>query len=308
MIAKSKTVNIVFQSFVFSIGWLLVCLGYYFNLRLLPFPNVNPFIVNGLTTGIFIAISSLYSHLLIKQVFPHYEILKKERWVLVFIIFIGFISIFQYHQFIQGATGVSQLFVTLLLLLFATIIGSWLIEALSKPSEMIPVCFILFAIDIFSVFQGPSKEIAEIIGIYYSKGMTGPPPLVDYLIIKFPAISSATLTPVFGVSDWIIAVFFTSAAMKFDLNDNALSFFYKKSSTVQTIWLPVGTLGLYLALIIAWITDIFIPALPVMVLFFLGIMMLRYPEMRQLEKKEYRLIGIITALLILMIGLSQLLK
>lgn len=178
-------------------------------------------------------------------------------------------------------------FATANLLMIANLLGNWMIFPLKKPAEIIPLCFVASLADLFSVFAGPTKEIVSEITTYYQEGMAGTPPFADFLLIKIPMPGFDTLTPLFGVSDWIIVVFLSAAINKFGLTDNITAIApVKKAHPPSPKALTSGVLGLIFALIIARWTGAFIPALPVVILVFLTVTMYRYPEMRKLTRSE----------------------
>jgi hypothetical protein len=93
-----------------------------------------------------------------------------------------------------------------------------MIAVVKRPAEIIPLGVVAALADLFSMLSGPTKHMAEEISTYYVSGMEGIPPFVDSLLIKIPLLGAGTLVPLFGVSDWIIVVFLTAAANKFELN------------------------------------------------------------------------------------------
>ncbi len=186
------------------------------------------------------------------------------------------------------------------LFVFACLIGTWMAMAIKRPSELVPVCMVVALADLFSVFSGPTKQLAAGIEAYYAEGMQGPPPVADFLLVKFALPGTETLVPVFGISDWIVIVFLSATAAKFRLNDNLAG----KSVAAMTetarfsAYFPVTAAGLLAAIAAAHTTHRFLPALPFISLVFIGFMLIRYPRVRQLEKKEWQLMVIFSAVMI----------
>ncbi len=201
-------------------------------------------------------------------------------------------------------TGTSGTVLTCLgsanLLVFACLIGTWMAMAMKRPSELVPVCVVVSLSDLFSVFSGPTKHLAAGIKTYYAEGMQGPPPVTDFLLVKFALPGTETLVPVFGISDWIVIVFLSATAAKFRLNDNLAgkSVAAMADAARLSAYFPVTAAGLLAAIAAAHTTQRFLPALPFISLVFLCFMLIRYPRVRQLEKKEWQLMGLFSAVII----------
>jgi hypothetical protein len=175
------------------------------------------------------------------------------------------------------------------LLFFACVLGHWLTEPLKRPAELIPLCLVMSLIDIFSVFKGPTRQLTSSLVGYYSSGQSGPPPLVDYILIKLPLPGQSSLLPVFGVSDWIMIVMLSAASAKFGMNDNVLH-------RVKGVYFPVAGMGLIAAILAAREFDMYLPALPMIAVFFLAVMAYKFPEVRHLTRNELRPMALFTAL------------
>jgi hypothetical protein len=107
------------------------------------------------------------------------------------------------------------------------------------------------------------------------------------------------LVPVFGVADVVILAFLVAAAHKFRLDDNLLG---RPLAEVQgrrrlARWFPAAGAGLFLALLAAHSFNLFIPALPVMAVLFLGYTLPRHPKMRMLRSREWVVVLVCLALL-----------
>ncbi len=178
-------------------------------------------------------------------------------------------------------------FSTANLILFACILGNWMTTPVKRSAEIIPLCVVVAFSDLFSVFSGPTKHLAKNIPVYYESGMQGTPPFVDYLLVKIALPGIETLMPVFGVSDWIIIAFLSAATCKFQMNDNITGKgLCKINKKPNFLFFPIAAAGLIISIIVAQTSNFFIPALPFIVVIFLGFMLTKYPEMRKLTKAE----------------------
>ena len=177
----------------------------------------------------------------------------------------------------------SMAMATATLLLLACVLGHWLASSLKRPAELVPVCLVVAMSDMFSVFMGPTKEFATTIFQYYSHGMDGPIPLVDFFLVKFPMPGQDLFIPVFGITDWIVVVLLSAGAGKFELNDNILGIF-----RCRPLFFPAAGLGLVVAIAAAWALNRSLPALPFVAFFFLAIMAIKYPQIRRLTRSEIR--------------------
>ena len=122
--------------------------------------------------------------------------------------------------------------------------------------------------------------------------MEGPVPASDFILVKFSVPGLENPMPIFGLSDWVIIVFLTAAAVKFSMNDNLAG---KSMETMVnkrqlSFYLPVTVLGLIAAVFTAHYQGIFLPALPVIALFFLGYTMVKYPKARELTRSDIILV------------------
>lgn len=175
------------------------------------------------------------------------------------------------------------------LIVIASILGNWMTFPVKRPVEIIPLCFVAGLADIFSVTSGPTKVMATDLVGYYSRGMSGPPPFVDFLLVKIPLPDSGSLAPLFGVSDWVIVVFLGAVSLKFNIKEEIPGLFFKKAAEKsRPQYLSVSAAGLFMAILAARMSGIFLPALPVIIIFFLGYSLARYPVMRGLTKTELR--------------------
>jgi hypothetical protein len=148
------------------------------------------------------------------------------------------------------------------------------------------------AADLLSVFAGPSKQMIKGIDVFYRDGRVGTVPWSDFLLVKIAVPGVGHLLPVFGVADVIILAFLIAAAHKFRLDDNFLGRRLGEMGEGRRIflWFPAAAAGLVFALLAAHGFSLFLPALPVIALFFLGYTLPRHPPMRLLQRTEWAVV------------------
>lgn len=157
-----------------------------------------------------------------------------------------------------------------LLLLIATLIGAALARYVQRLWELVPVCLVMTLADFASWSYGPTAVFSRQIEQYY-RAPTGPAPLIDMALVKLAFPGGAGLTPVFGISDWIMVVFFAIVAHRHDINDNLLGPAGERLARQGRLgcYLPVSVLALLAAIMLAQATGLFIPALPLIALIML---------------------------------------
>jgi hypothetical protein len=169
-----------------------------------------------------------------------------------------------------------QAFRSGLLLFVATITGAALARYVKRPWEIVPICFVMTLADFLSWLKGPTAVFSDQIRDYYSHPV-GPPPVVDVLLVKLAAPGIFQLSPVFGVSDWIMVVFFAVVAHRHSVNDNLFVFRGEDLARKGLLgaYLPVPVVALIIALVMAYVTKLFVPALPVVALVMLSWYLMR---------------------------------
>lgn len=157
-----------------------------------------------------------------------------------------------------------------LLLLIATITGAAMARYVHRLWEIVPVCIVMTLADFVSWLYGPTAGFTRQIQQYYL-APEGPPPLVDMVLIKLAFPGSVGLAPVFGISDWIMVVFFAIVANRYEVNDNLVGPPGEVLARQGQIgrYLPVSVVALFGAIVLAQTTGLFIPALPVIALIML---------------------------------------
>ncbi len=170
------------------------------------------------------------------------------------------------------------------LLLVATIVGAALARYVKRLWEIVPVCIVMTLADFVSWLKGPTSGFVGQIEHYY-RTLEGPPPLIDMILVKLAFPGSVNLAPVFGISDWIMVVFFALVARQHDVNDNLLGSTGESLARRGRIgaYLPVSVVALFIANMLAQVTGLFIPALPL-----IAMVMLLWYGIRHLLRREKR--------------------
>ncbi len=154
-----------------------------------------------------------------------------------------------------------------LLLLVATLIGAALARYVRRLWEIAPICIVMSLADFASWSFGPTASFTREIEQFYL-APKGPPPLIDMVLVKLALPGPGGLAPVFGISDWIMVVFFAIVARHHQVNDNLLGPSGENLADQGRIgrYLPVSVAALFLATLLAQTTGLFIPALPLIAL------------------------------------------
>jgi len=171
-----------------------------------------------------------------------------------------------------------------LLLFTGTLIGVALARYVKRLWEVLPLCLVMMLADFSSWAVGPTAKFAREIEAYYLDPV-GPPPLIDMVLVKFSYLGSPGLVPLFGVSDWIMVVFFAAVARRYQINDNLVgpppSGHYPDRLCGR--YLPVSAVALFLAIMLAHASGSFIPVLPL-----IALVVVVFYLLRTLSKKLYR--------------------
>ncbi len=152
-----------------------------------------------------------------------------------------------------------------LLLFSGTLVGVILARYVKRLWEVLPLALVMILADFSSWTVGPTAEFARQIEDYY-RAPEGPRPLIDMVLVKLTYPGANGLVPVFGISDWIIVVFFASVARRYRINDNLIGSGSDPMQTGCGRYLPVSVVALFLAIVLAHARETFIPALPLIVL------------------------------------------
>lgn len=212
-------------------------------------------------------------------------------------LFVGCLTVWALVFFLDQAGHLSREVVgvvgTLNLIVAAGLSGKALATGLMRPAEFVPVCLTAMTADLASVVAGPTQKIAGILEHYYTGAMAGPPPVADYFLIKIPVWGFSTFMPLFGVSDVVFLAFLSAGAGKFKINDKFFN-------------LPIPGIALLFGVFLAHSTSFFIPGIPLLVLFFLPVVLFQSPGARQLKGSDIVYSIVFPAIILLGIRLSSL--
>ncbi len=170
-----------------------------------------------------------------------------------------------------------------LLLFSGTLVGISLARYVNRLWEVVPLCLVMMLADFSSWAVGPTADFARQIEDYY-RMPEGPPPLIDMVLVKLTYPGATGLVPVFGVSDWIIVVFFAAVARRYQINDNLIGPGGDTGQQCRGRYLPVSVVALFMAIMLAHTSGTFIPALPLITLVVVVFYLLRI-----LPKKLFRM-------------------
>jgi len=148
-------------------------------------------------------------------------------------------------------------------ILVVVVAAGYLPRFLKHPNEILPLVSVMVCADVVSFLVGPTHFIARDVADYYLSGREGIYPASEVLLMKFAAPGSFELFPLFGLADWFMVVFLSSGVRQFGLDDRVKG-------------IPLAVLGLFLACASAQLLHLFLPALPVLALFFLLAMGFRH--------------------------------
>lgn len=174
------------------------------------------------------------------------------------------------------------------LIFFATLTGTFLVQAVRRIPEILVICIGLSMADLFSVLKGPTQQAVQSLFIYYQKGMLDETPWVDWLLIKLTLPGTDFFQPIFGVSDWIAIVLLSASAVKLGVRDNLFGIRHR-GNTRYFPYLPVAAVGLLASIAAADLLAMFIPALPLICAGQCAYLLWTCPEARQFTASDRKL-------------------
>lgn len=297
--AMSQNKEYIKRAVLFYLFWVMGSFGGYLAGR---------YLAAGTVSGYIFIFAGLFSAALATRAYSNFiepGILGNTRYRMAWLLTLAciFFGIYILVRVTNTPGNIFMALTTATLFLFACVLGHWLAIPLKRPAELLPVCLVVAFSDVFSVSSGPTKKVAQTVSKFYTQGMEGPPPLVDFFLIKFPLPGHDLFMPVFGVTDWIVVVLLSAAAAKFELNDNTLGIL--RNRPFRHLFFPVAGLGLALAVASAWLLNRHLPGLPFVSFFFITVMAIKYPQIRQLTRAEIRPTAIIC---LFILGLTVVLK
>lgn len=185
--------------------------------------------------------------------------------------------------------------IALALMLLAIPVGYWIGERMEKITNLIPLAIAMSLADIFSVFQGPTKVIAQKLTTHYEEVATltakaSPEavvqleqmraPLADFIIVHFPIAGLQTTTPILGIGDFVVLAFLFRAAWVHHVNPR-LVYWAAAFSIFAALWVSTA---LHMPL----------PALPFIAIGTIAVLWLSQPRVRRLDRQEVVLsIGVV---------------
>jgi hypothetical protein len=185
------------------------------------------------------------------------------------------------------------------LLLMALPVGYWIGDRMEKVTNLIPLAVAMSLADIFSVYQGPTKEIAAQIGEYHERVNAAAAaggadavarlkaPLADFVLVHFPIVGFGTTSPVLGVGDFVILAFLYRAAWVHHIS--------------PTLMLVSSFLSIVVTLCVGYYFNMPLPALPFIAVGTLAGLWLKDARIRRLDRQEivlsFAVVGIFGALI-----------
>jgi hypothetical protein len=175
-------------------------------------------------------------------------------------------------------------------------VGYWIGSHMERATHLVPLAVAMSMADIFSVARGPSRHIADQIGqrqsdvaertsemlqnaspevaqqaIAHAQSTTRAG-LGDFLVVNLPRAGQGDTSPLLGIGDLIALAFIFRTAWVHRLNPG-LVFGAALGST-------------FIALALAQLTGLTVPALPVICLGVIGTLLVREPRLRRLDRQE----------------------
>lgn len=298
---KSGTIFKILLSLAVMYGtWIVISAAVLWAGLLLPENAILHDIISPVFLIFFMSLASLLIAVFMIHAEPELKGRHGFRKVLLIFTACLNIALFLFVRDTGHTYSIVYILSTANLLVFGTLLGTWIVTPLKRPAELIPLCVIMSIADLFSVVSGPSREIAEAIEEYYESGMQGPAPFSDFILIKFVVPGLEKPMPIFGLSDWVIISFLAAFSCKFAINDNITGKSLENMVNQEKIYyyMPVTVMGLIASVFLAHYLGIFLPALPVIALFFLCFLMIKYPKARQLTKSDKKILLVSSGIMI----------
>jgi hypothetical protein len=215
---------------------------------------------------------------------------ERPRWSLLVrnLMFWGGVAVVLLaYQFNLHGSDLKPL-IALALMGLAVPVGYWLGERMEKITNLIPLAIAMSLADIFSVFQGPTKVIAEKLTEHHEKLATiaaneAPQvaaqkiaelkaPLADYIIVHFPIAGLQATTPVLGIGDFVVLAFLFRAAWIHHVSPRLV--------------FTAAAGSIFAALTLSTLLDMPLPALPFIAIGTISVLYLAVPRVRQLDRQE----------------------
>ncbi len=247
----------------FYLGWIIPTIALYF----FPLPDHITSFQHQLTGFFIIASYLLYASSLSRKIIAIVVLEEKKNIYFASILALMVMAVlYFYGRFFSDFKIIVAAISTANLLFLASIVGTGLSSAITRVGELVPLCITAATADLVSVLRGPTSELIENISTYYSEGMQGAPPVVDFFIIKVAIPGYSVPMPLFGVTDWILIILLSSALFRLGKKDNILEGIGYVNSFVR---LPVASFALFMALVFAQVTQRYVPAMVFISIIFL---------------------------------------
>lgn len=180
---------------------------------------------------------------------------------------------------------------TLALLAAASAAGYAIAREIQQSGHLIAVALVGVTVDMWSVFQGPSKQIASSVIDAVERGVyTGEvaPPWISFLLMRFPVPGVPEIQAMMGVGDVVFLAFFFGCVVRFGL-----------PPTLNFVGLTLGVVGsMLLVNILHALYEIpAIPALPIIAPLFI---LLNAGRLR-MDAREWRVTLVFVGLLLMAI-------
>jgi hypothetical protein len=193
--------------------------------------------------------------------------------------------------------------IALALMGLAVPVGYWIGERMEKITNLIPLAIAMSLADIYSVFQGPTKVIADKLIEHHDKvarivANEAPQvaaqkiaalkaPLADYIVVHFPIVGTQGTVPILGMGDFIVLAFLFRAAWVHHVSPRLV--FTAAAGSIFVALFCTNVLGMAL------------PALPFIAIGTIAVLFLAVPRVRQLDRQEvvlsFGVVGVFGALI-----------
>jgi hypothetical protein len=224
---------------------------------------------------------------------------ERPRWslrtrILMAVIGVGFVVLAYFLQ-LKGPEW--RGLIALALMGLAVPVGYWIGERMEKITNLIPLAIAMSLADIFSVFQGPTKKIAEDLTVYHERVQAANAaavasgsqvveqfraPLADFIVVHFPLAGQQGTSPVLGIGDFIVLAFMFRAAWVHHVSPRLM--------------LGSALLSIFIALVYTNTLNMPLPALPFIALGMMSVLWLSQPRMRRLDRQEVVLSLVVVAI------------
>ncbi|MCH7471889.1 hypothetical protein IIA79_02945 [bacterium] len=184
------------------------------------------------------------------------------------------------------------------ILMIALPVGYWIGDRMEKVTNLVPLAVAMSFADIFSVYQGPTKRVAEDLMAYQSdvastmaevtqaQGVEAAreaaaviaAPLADYIMVYVPIAGTGAAVPILGIGDFIVLAFIFRAVWLHNLKPMPV--------LIACLLSLVAALATSQVLHNLNPSSTGVPALPFIALGAVGYLCLAEERMRRLDRQE----------------------